>query len=94
METEAHRRKSNTLVQGGKVAKKSFVIQLMVGITEVFMGIFTLIVALIADRESKRHEINAFYKQTKESNPKHKQLVREGVQPNRARLPIICKQKR
>ena len=49
METEAHRLKSNTLVQGGKVAKKSFIIQLMVGITEVFMGIFTLSVALIAD---------------------------------------------
>jgi cation diffusion facilitator family transporter len=49
MATEAHRLKSNTLVQGGKVAKKSFAIQLMVGITEVFMGIFTLSVALIAD---------------------------------------------
>jgi cation diffusion facilitator family transporter len=41
--------KSNPLVQGGKVAKKSFIIQLMVGITEVFMGIFTLSVALVAD---------------------------------------------
>jgi cation diffusion facilitator family transporter len=49
METEARRLKSNTLVQGGKVARKSFGIQLMVGITEVFMGIFTLSVALIAD---------------------------------------------
>ena len=49
METEARRLKSNTLVQGGKVAKKSFAIQLMVGISEVFMGIFTLSVALIAD---------------------------------------------
>ena len=49
METEARRLKSNTFVQGGKVARKSFVIQLMVGITEVFMGIFTLSVALIAD---------------------------------------------
>jgi cation diffusion facilitator family transporter len=49
METEVHRQKSNTLVQGGKVAKKSFIIQLMVGITEVFMGTFTLSVALIAD---------------------------------------------
>ena len=49
METEAHRLKSNTLVQGGKVARKSFVIQIMVGITEVFMGIFTLSVALVAD---------------------------------------------
>ena len=49
METEARRLKSNTLVQGGKVARKSFAIQLMVGITEVFIGIFTLSVALIAD---------------------------------------------
>jgi cation diffusion facilitator family transporter len=49
MATEARRVKSNALVQGGKVAKKSFAIQLMVGITEVFMGIFTLSVALIAD---------------------------------------------
>ena len=49
METEARQQKSNTLVQGGKVARKSFAIQLMVGITEVFMGIFTLSVALIAD---------------------------------------------
>jgi cation diffusion facilitator family transporter len=49
METEARQQKSNTLVQGGKVARKSFVIQLMVGITEVFMGLFTLSVALIAD---------------------------------------------
>jgi cation diffusion facilitator family transporter len=49
METEACQLKSNTLVQGGKVARKSFVIQLMVGISEVFMGIFTLSVALIAD---------------------------------------------
>jgi cation diffusion facilitator family transporter len=49
METEARRLKSNTFVQGGKVAKKSFTIQLMVGIVEVFMGIFTLSVALIAD---------------------------------------------
>jgi len=49
METEAHQQKANTLVQGGKVARKSFAIQLMVGISEVFMGIFTLSVALIAD---------------------------------------------
>ena len=49
METEACQLKSNTLVQGGKVARTSFAIQLMVGITEVFMGIFTLSVALIAD---------------------------------------------
>ncbi len=49
METEAHQQKLNTLVQGGKVAKKSFAIQLMVGIAEVFIGMFTLSVALIAD---------------------------------------------
>ena len=49
METEACQPKANTLVQGGKVARKSFAIQLMVGISEVFMGIFTLSVALIAD---------------------------------------------
>ena len=49
MESKAHQQKSNTLVQGGKVARKSFAIQLMVGIAEVFMGIFTLSVALIAD---------------------------------------------
>ncbi len=40
---------TNTLVKGGKVARTSFAIQLMVGIAEVFMGIFTLSVALIAD---------------------------------------------
>ena len=49
METEAHQQKLNTLVQGGKVARKSFAIQLMVGISEVLMGMFTLSVALIAD---------------------------------------------
>ena len=49
METEALQLKSNALVQGGKVARKSFAIQLMVGIAEVYMGIFTLSVALIAD---------------------------------------------
>jgi cation diffusion facilitator family transporter len=49
METEERQQKSNPLVQGGKVARKSFAIQLMVGIAEVFMGIFTLSVALIAD---------------------------------------------
>ena len=36
-------------MQGGKVARKSFAIQLLVGFAEVFMGIFTLSVALIAD---------------------------------------------
>ena len=49
METEAHQQKLNTLVQGGKVAKKSFAIRLMVGIAEVLIGMFTLSVALIAD---------------------------------------------
>ena len=49
METEAHQQKLNTLVQGGKVARKSFAIQLMVGISEVLMGMFTLSAALIAD---------------------------------------------
>ena len=49
METEAHQQKLNTLVQGGKVPRKSFAIQLMVGISEVLMGMFTLSVALIAD---------------------------------------------
>jgi cation diffusion facilitator family transporter len=41
--------KSNELVKGGKVARKSFTIQLMLGIAEVLMGTFTLSVALIAD---------------------------------------------
>jgi cation diffusion facilitator family transporter len=49
METEVHQQKSNTLIQGGKVARKSFAVQLMLGVAEVFMGIFTLSVALIAD---------------------------------------------
>jgi cation diffusion facilitator family transporter len=37
------------LVQGGKVAKQSFFVQLMVGLSELSMGIFTLSIALIAD---------------------------------------------
>ena len=37
------------LVQGGKVAKKSFLVQLMVGLSEFAMGTFTLSIALIAD---------------------------------------------
>jgi cation diffusion facilitator family transporter len=40
---------ASNLIQGGKVAKKSFLVQLMVGISEVIMGIFTLSIALIAD---------------------------------------------
>jgi cation diffusion facilitator family transporter len=49
METEARQQRLNTLVQGGKVARRSFAIQLMVGISEVLIGMFTLSVALIAD---------------------------------------------
>jgi len=41
--------KPNGLIQGGKVARKSFLVQLLVGLTEVFMGMFTLSIALIAD---------------------------------------------
>jgi len=37
------------LARGGKVAEKSFVILVLVGIVEVFVGIFSLSVALIAD---------------------------------------------
>jgi divalent metal cation (Fe/Co/Zn/Cd) transporter len=37
------------LVSGGKVAKRSFLVQLSVGLSEVIMGIFTLSIALIAD---------------------------------------------
>ena len=40
---------SQKLVQGGKVAKKSFLIQLLVGAAEVYIGFFSLSVALIAD---------------------------------------------
>lgn len=41
--------KSKALVQGGKVAKQSFLVQLLLGITEVSTGMFTLSVALMAD---------------------------------------------
>jgi cation diffusion facilitator family transporter len=37
------------LVQGGKVAKRSFLTQIGVGISELFAGLFTLSIALIAD---------------------------------------------
>jgi cation diffusion facilitator family transporter len=37
------------LVQGGKVAKRSFFVQLMVGLSELGMGVFTVSIALIAD---------------------------------------------
>jgi cation diffusion facilitator family transporter len=49
MQTEARHPKSTTLIQGGKVARKSFFIQIMVGIAEVIMGIFTMSVGLLAD---------------------------------------------
>jgi len=41
--------KSNKLSQGGKVAEKSFAVQLMVGTVEVFTGLFSFSVALVAD---------------------------------------------
>ncbi len=41
--------KVKALVQGGKVAKTSFFVQLLLGITEVFIGILTFSVALMAD---------------------------------------------
>jgi cation diffusion facilitator family transporter len=37
------------LAQGGKVAKRSFFVQIMVGFSELIMGTFTLSIALIAD---------------------------------------------
>lgn len=37
------------VVQGGKVAKRSFFVQLMVGLSELTMGVFTVSIALIAD---------------------------------------------
>ena len=37
------------LVQGGKVAKRSFLVQVIVGLSELVMGVFTLSIALIAD---------------------------------------------
>jgi cation diffusion facilitator family transporter len=37
------------LVQGGKVAKRSFLVQMAVGLSEVFMGLFKLSIGLIAD---------------------------------------------
>ena len=41
--------KSNKLSQGGKVAEKSFAVQLMVGTVEVFTGLFSFSVAMVAD---------------------------------------------
>lgn len=37
------------LVQGGKVAKRSFLVQLIVGFSELILGVFTLSIALVAD---------------------------------------------
>jgi cation diffusion facilitator family transporter len=37
------------LIQGGKVAKRSFFVQLMVGLSEFVMGVFTGSIALVAD---------------------------------------------
>jgi cation diffusion facilitator family transporter len=37
------------LIQGGKVAKRSFFVQLIVGLSELVMGVFTVSIALIAD---------------------------------------------
>ena len=37
------------LASGGKVAKRSFLVQVTVGLLEIFVGIFTLSIALIAD---------------------------------------------
>ena len=37
------------LASGGEVAKRSFLVQIMVGLSEIFMGIFTFSIALIAD---------------------------------------------
>jgi ferrous-iron efflux pump FieF len=37
------------LVSGGKVAKRSFLVQILVGLFETIMGMFTLSIALIAD---------------------------------------------
>jgi cation diffusion facilitator family transporter len=40
---------TGTLAKGGKVARTSFFVQLMMGIAEVFMGLFTSSIGLIAD---------------------------------------------
>jgi cation diffusion facilitator family transporter len=41
--------KTDKLLKSGRVAKRSFVVQLILGFVEVFVGLFTLSVALIAD---------------------------------------------
>jgi cation diffusion facilitator family transporter len=43
------RLQSSRLAKGGAVAEKSFVVLLLVGIAEVFIGIFSLSLALVAD---------------------------------------------
>lgn len=40
---------SNELIKGGEVAEKAFVVSVLVGIVEVFVGVFSLSLALIAD---------------------------------------------
>jgi len=46
---ETKRLQSTELAKGGTVAEKSFLILVLVGIVEVFVGVFSLSVALIAD---------------------------------------------
>jgi cation diffusion facilitator family transporter len=41
--------RSNELAKGGEVAEKAFAVSVLVGIVEVFVGIFSLSLALIAD---------------------------------------------
>lgn len=43
------RLRSNVLAKGGAVAEKSFVVLVLVGVAEVFTGIFSLSLALVAD---------------------------------------------
>lgn len=43
------RTKTDKLLKSGRVAKRSFAVQLLVGFVEVFVGLFTFSVALIAD---------------------------------------------
>jgi cation diffusion facilitator family transporter len=40
---------ASNLIQGGRVAKKSFLVQLMVGFAEIIIGTFTFSIALVAD---------------------------------------------
>jgi cation diffusion facilitator family transporter len=40
---------ASNLIKGGRVAKTSFFVQMMLGLFELFIGIFTLSIALIAD---------------------------------------------